>query len=66
MRGLLDVIACVQVKQSTVHGQGVFAKVDICQGTVLGVYSGVHPSCDALLPEHSSSVMFTCLTVEQD
>lgn len=37
---LLTALPIMQVRGSPVHGQGVFAKVDIPSGTVLGAYPG--------------------------
>lgn len=36
----MDLPACCEIKPSSLHGLGVFAKVEIPKGTVLGEYRG--------------------------
>lgn len=48
----------VQVGQSPVAGQGVFASVDLCEGQVLGAYPGVPRSPSSML--HKASVAPNC------
>jgi hypothetical protein len=44
----------IQVRDSGVHGKGVFAKQDIPSGTVLGTYPGVARSVPAMVAKANS------------